>query len=348
MLYHKKFNFPSSILGYHLRNSCFVMDGSGLLNIRKRALNAELAEVRLAARRLRSKEARRRSSFERAWLISDMDLRTSLAIYMLSSYAHEPAVAYLRRIGRQRRWPWKEDTELKSLLENEFLAASVDELSMLSEWDATIDNRVMRVAADFAWQWRLVTWTNAQNLKGIAPPTSLVLDEWARRRAEVPSHLRPCHWGNVALASARMRALRWRRRFEGRVGGIQAQEHIPIDVMQDKALLDHVQSFTSVLLHNCQSCFIIVIRHLRPRTMRVPPTQYTTACATPTHNPRDVAGYGRGVCVHTAPLAASDARQGGPPHAAPALADALQVCDSPTMSGLDFLAGIRTEKRDRV
>ena len=202
---------------------------------RKRALKAELANVRRTAKRLKEKESTQRSASERAWLIEGAKLNLILTIYVLADCSHEPAVSYLRSLGRQHRWPSKSDTAMIALVEEMFLAADINQLLLLSSWDSHGDSCVLRVATDYVWQWRLANWTTLQNNKGIALPTPLVLDEWAKGRMAVPLKSRPSHWGNATSASARMRVLRWRRKFGGRMGTIRACEHTPVNVMRDKA-----------------------------------------------------------------------------------------------------------------
>ena len=206
-----------------------------VLRARKRELQVELSALSLTAKRARCNAARRRSSLERNWLLVGDQLKMALAIYMLTDYSLDASVAYLRRLGRHRRWVHKTDAELIAIVEELFLNAELSDLVLLSDLWSDVGDRIMRIAADFAWQWRLVAWSSKLNLKGIAPPTSIVLDEWMRARAEVPTHLRPVGWGNSALASARMRVLRWRHRFGGRSGSIPAREHVPLETMRDKA-----------------------------------------------------------------------------------------------------------------
>ena len=66
------------------------------------------------------------------------------------------------------------------LVEEMFLAADISQLVLLSSWDNHGDSRVLRAATDYVWQWCVANLTTLQNNKGIAPPTSLVLDEWRR------------------------------------------------------------------------------------------------------------------------------------------------------------------------
>ena len=198
---------------------------------RKRALTAELADVHRAAKRVRKREATRRSASARVWLVEGVKLNIVLAIYVLADCRHEPAVSYFRRMGRQHRWLQNSDTELIVLVEDLFLAADINQLASLSNVDHHDGSHVLRAATDYVWQWRLASWTAQQNDKGITPPTSLVLDQWAKNRI---ADLRPPYLDSTAFASARMRALRWRRKFGGRIGAIRVRQHTPVDVMQSK------------------------------------------------------------------------------------------------------------------
>ena len=194
-------------------------------------MTAEFADVHRAAKRLRKREATRRSASARVWLVEGVKLNIVLAIYVLADCRHEPAVSYLRRMGCQHRWLQNSDTELIVLVEDLFLAADINQLASLSHVDRHDGSHVLRAATDYVWQWRLASWTAQQNDKGITPPTSLVLDQWAKNRI---AELRPPYLDSTAFASARMRALRWRRKFGGRIGAIRVRQHTTVDVMQSK------------------------------------------------------------------------------------------------------------------
>ena len=92
---------------------------------RKRSLKAELADVRRAAQRLKKNELAQRSASDRAWLIDGAKLILIATIYVLADCRHEPAVSYLRRLGRQHRWPSNSDTELTVLVEEMFLLSLI-------------------------------------------------------------------------------------------------------------------------------------------------------------------------------------------------------------------------------
>ena len=75
-------------------------------------LEAELADVNRAAKRLGKKEAARYSAYARVWLIEGVRLNPILTIYVSADCKRKPAVAYLRRIDRQPRWALKSEAEL--------------------------------------------------------------------------------------------------------------------------------------------------------------------------------------------------------------------------------------------
>ena len=204
------------------------------LQAQKRKLNASLAEIRLKAKRIKHNTSRQHRTIKRAWILDDKCLKTVLAVYIVSDSSCEAAVAYLKKLGRQRRWGVKKDSELEVMVLHAVLAADFNILATFADPDAAQETIVMRAAIEFTTQWRLVAWCKEQNQKGIAPRTSLMLDRWEHLRTGAPVHVRPKRWGVSAAASARMRIFRLRRSFHGRVGKFRIRERLPVDVMQFK------------------------------------------------------------------------------------------------------------------
>ena len=200
-------------------------------------------------------------------------------------------------------------------MEDMFLTADINQLVSLSNVDRHDDSHVLRAATDYVWQWRLASWTAQQNDKGITPPTSLVLDQWAKNRMAVPMDLRPPYWGSTALASARMRALRWRRKFGGRIGAIRVRQHTPVDVMQSK-----VSSLKMVYANARQRSYI---------NHTVPINQSPIICLTRCSQPRN---------LHAARGAKRVAFSARPRF----VIHARQTKEILNKSGLDFRYGKRT------
>ena len=206
------------------------------LRSRNNALKLELAEVNKEAKRVRRAEARRTLARDRMWALSTQQLQAVMLIYILADCIHEPAVMFLKRIGRQRGWAETEDGALETMIDEAILAADLDELAGLADTHGLEESPLMRAAINVTWQWRLVVWTRTQNRKGIAPPSSLLLDQWERSRVLAPGHLRPPRWGTSIDTAARVRVFKLRKRYGCRFGKLQAREHIAVDVMRAKVV----------------------------------------------------------------------------------------------------------------
>lgn len=205
------------------------------LRERKRALSASIAEATREARRLKTQLRRTTASAARAWVLPEYLRRVVLIVHLLAHGVSEPAMVFLQQAGRQRHWPHRSDDELESLINWAVLAASVEELVALGDMEAPSDPAAMATAVDLVEQWRVACWTRAQNLKGVAPSTTVVLGEFERGRAGLPAALRVRSWGTSAEAAARKRASRWRRRWGGRIGALRAREEVSVAEMREKA-----------------------------------------------------------------------------------------------------------------
>ena len=147
----------------------------------------------------------------------------------------EPALLYLKRMGRQRGWADQTDEFLSRLLVDVFLGADVAEtVALLDEADHT-DEVARDTALKTLLQWRVCKWTADQNRKGVTPPTALVLDQFEMQRLAMPVAARPASLGTSACSAARKAMSRWRLRFGGRIGRLTLREEIPLDVMRSKA-----------------------------------------------------------------------------------------------------------------
>ena len=204
------------------------------LQAQKRQLDASLGEVRSLAKRIKCKASRHQRSVERQWVLDGKFLKITLAVYILTGSSCEAAVAYLVKLGRKRQWAAKDTSDLESIVLNAVLAADIHVLAAFADPDAVEEASVLCAAVHFATQWRLVAWCKEQNHKGVAPSTSLMLDRWEQLRMVVPAHVRPNMWGVSTAAAARMRVLRLRRCFHGRIGKFRVGERLPVDVMQEK------------------------------------------------------------------------------------------------------------------
>ena len=78
--------------------------------------------------------------------IEDIKLKIILTMYALADCRHEQAVSHIKRMGRQRRWPQKANTELTVFVEDMFLAADRAQLVDLSNFDDHDDSHTLRAA----------------------------------------------------------------------------------------------------------------------------------------------------------------------------------------------------------
>jgi hypothetical protein len=167
-----------------------------------------------------------------------LSLHSNLATwYILADCDAELPLAYLTAVQKEHHWPERDAAALTVLVSDCFLAADEDRLvSIVDENDAR-NTRVLTVAHKYMSWWSTVVWCRAQNLKGITPPTSLLLGERESRRMRAPEMARPLPCGTARCGAARSLASKWRRRFHGRIGVIRPREDLQPLVVHNKAML---------------------------------------------------------------------------------------------------------------
>ena len=138
--------------------------------------------------------------------------------------------------GKRRRWPSKREEDLEREVEDMFLECDLEELLAWCNISAPPDPKAMEVAMRVAEEWRLAEWVRLLNeQRGVAPSTAMVLERFEQRRSQLPEGVRPGPRGVAVEDKVRAWALRWRRRWGGRHGSIQAREDIPLEEMRAKA-----------------------------------------------------------------------------------------------------------------
>ena len=206
---------------------------------RKRALDAgieaadaQLAELRKARRAAKEADARRSRREAREWALTlperRHDLETVLAIFMLADYEPEPAVVFLRGLGRQYHWDLpKTDAELLGLVEAVFLAADLADLESLC--DESDPSAALRAATACVAQWRSVVWCRAT---GVHPDTEAIALKYEAVRRTFSADVRPPLWHGAP--GARKRGTRLRLRWGGRYGLVHCREVLPAAIMLAK------------------------------------------------------------------------------------------------------------------
>ena len=191
---------------------------------RQGAIDAQLLALRGDIRRAQAKQRAKAKAQARAWVLGVSLLRVVVLIYWLADGVVDPAVFYLRQRGHQHHWSDEDDEELADLVEQVFADTADADVLALTDADDPLDVAALKEATRYGLQWRLRTWTLAQNRKGVAVPAGDNLEEFEARRLEQPPALRPAPWGDVWNGAARMRLSRWRWCFNGRVDEMRARE----------------------------------------------------------------------------------------------------------------------------
>ena len=206
----------------------------GDLQEQKRKLDAEVSKLGGERKRVKSNATARQASANRQWVI-DGFLRSVVLITLLrSDTVFDPAIVFLRQKGRQRHWPERTDEELTALFGDVFVAASVEELVSLDATYDPTDWNAQKTAVRLVEEWRVARWTETKNRQGLAPSTTAVLGEFARRHSRLSALIRPTPLGTADQGRARMRLTRWRRRFGGRIGKLPVREVVPVAEMVTK------------------------------------------------------------------------------------------------------------------
>lgn len=184
------------------------------------ALTADLAEHRRATREAKRQVVQEAKARAAQWVLAGRVLQVVLIAYGLAGYTTEAPATFLAALGRQRGWPQKREDDLSRQVEDAFLAVDTDAFAALTDVQAPSKPEAMRIAIDYVDQWRVARWARQVFVKtGVAPPTSLVLDQFAARRLEWPEELRPPWRGTAGEPRARAFVFRWRLRFGGHFRG---------------------------------------------------------------------------------------------------------------------------------
>lgn len=202
---------------------------------RRRELEGDLAATRHQLRGLRAQQKRQEQRGARAWQLSSRLRGVVLILYMLGDWRPEAAMRYLAAAGRKRKWPGREEEDLRELVEKAVLEADASELAGLGDLEAPTAPLAMKEAVAYLEEWRLKVWVEVQNQqKGVAPSTGCLLRRLEERRGSIPAVVRPVAVGFAEEAKARMWAMRWRRRWGGRHGRLRVRDDVGPQEMRDK------------------------------------------------------------------------------------------------------------------
>ena len=190
-------------------------------------LGERLKESRRLIRSVSRKVRVARRAAARAWALTPCMERTALSIYVLTDYSLQPAIVFLKSLGRRHRWPPQSDGELGRRVEDSFLRADPDMLIALVDASQPLDQAVFEASMRYVREWRVVSWGFDMNcVKGFAPATSMVLRRAAAERMVLPASTVVPRQGMTMSAATRKWASRWRRKWHARIGKLRPRERI--------------------------------------------------------------------------------------------------------------------------
>ena len=192
----------------------------------------DMEHLRQSLRQARNK----RRQLETAKRFSIFSKQVAVLLYHKHSNANA-AVAFLREREKIHRMPANSDDNLRHLVEEEYLAISVEHLVCLDEaWDNS-SSTVARFAHKWLEKWRLALWVEHQNHAiGVAPSSSRVLlqrDAWRNDEG------RPESLSRRAITTVSRYGLVWtqrfRRRFSLKLLKLRVRDTLTLEAMRAKA-----------------------------------------------------------------------------------------------------------------
>ena len=100
-----------------------------------------------------------------------------LIIYTLAGYRAAPAVHFLQKAARKRKWPEKSDEDVRRLVEDMFVEADLEELAGMCDMEGPTDPAAMQEAVRVVEEWRAFEYVKDMNTRlGLAPSTAAVLE----------------------------------------------------------------------------------------------------------------------------------------------------------------------------
>ena len=92
---------------------------------------------------------RRADTQARAWVLPPHERRVALAIYHKADLDAEPAMKYLAARGRERGWHGLTAADLRTLIEDHYLATEHEEIAALVGNDSPMDETALATALQY-------------------------------------------------------------------------------------------------------------------------------------------------------------------------------------------------------
>ena len=198
---------------------------------RKRRLDNELVELRRAMK-LCKKESK---ALARDWILKEDMKAVVICTYILADMNLEPAVAYLRGIGRIWHFSDLDDDNLAVLTTDIFSHASDDELNVFTDPTLTPFPDSLVKAHSLVHTWRAKEWTAEHNRDGDKVATPVIHMHAERELEKMPSTVRPESWGAPGTNRSKMLFARMRKQYNGRYGQLPVVGELTTETMRAKA-----------------------------------------------------------------------------------------------------------------
>ena len=202
---------------------------------RKAQIDSQLCGVRreLAVAMRKQRDARTRVN--RAWNLPGTIEGAVRIAYVLSDYEVEPALVFLRAVGRARRWPDLSDQQLTIMIEDVFLDSDDACVAAIADGTAPTDCESMRLALPYVREWRLVAWgRRLHHENGIAPTARMLVNKAHELGVTFGVGTSTVPIGRAVLSSARVWAGRFRDRWGAHVGALKIQDVPSVEEMRQK------------------------------------------------------------------------------------------------------------------
>ena len=118
------------------------------------AVRQSIIAMCMGEKRAQDADRRCRVALQRACTVIDDGRRATFATYVLAEFELLPAVEYLELRGRQHAWPDRSQAELRTLVGDGFLGASLGDI----DDRAVFDSQPHSVASQMVEEWSLFTW----------------------------------------------------------------------------------------------------------------------------------------------------------------------------------------------
>lgn len=188
---------------------------------------------------LKAKEYRARKKCSGPVKLSESFKWILLLCYVLSSCTLLCAQSYWVYRRKLKKLPPLSEPEMATIIEDMFLATSLESIWAVAESTTRKHSFVRKVAYRWHAKWTLRSWLKKKNMgKGMAVPSGFLVRQYNRIADDIPFEIRPKAVGDPTDNSySRVFLHRWRFAMRTKWGRIHVQEFISLEEKHAKATL---------------------------------------------------------------------------------------------------------------